>query len=157
MNPILAKRRYEYYTVKSSEQKCPFCNPDKNVIIFESKNSYIISNRFPYIYGHLLVTPKRHVEELEDLSKDELNEILENVLFSKKILNAELKPIGYNIGINLGDGSGRSKKHLHWHIVPRYQGDIGFLTTLAETQVFSKDPIEMTKDLKKKTEELQKE
>jgi len=150
MNPILAKQRYKYHT-EEQPTTCVFCDVKEEKIIYETKYSLIIPNMYPYLYGHLLIIPKRHVINLEELTKEENFDLLDCILFAKKILTAELNPVGFNIGINLGEAGG-SKDHLHWHLVPRYKGDIGFTTTIANIQIFSKEPLEMVKDLKKRAQ-----
>ncbi len=149
MDRILAKQRYKYHYLKKPD-KCVFCTVEKEKIIYETKHSIIIPNLFPYIYGHLLIIPKKHVIQPEELTKEENQDLLDCILFAKKILTAELNPRGFNIGINLGDAGG-SIDHLHWHIVPRFKGDIGFVSTIGNFQVFSKEPLEMAKDLRKRT------
>ncbi len=105
-------------------------------IIHRGTGSYIVLNRFPYTAGHLLVVPFREVPELEDLTVEERHELMELIIFGKRILHAALKPDGFNIGFNLGAAAGAGiPKHLHAHIVPRWNGDTNFMPVVGHTKV----------------------
>ena len=98
--------------------------------------SLVVLNRFPYNNGHLLVAPREHKADLRDLSTEELlecNQMLQKMLSAlEKTLHAD----GFNVGLNLGRVAGAGLPgHLHWHIVPRWNGDTNFMTVLGETKV----------------------
>ncbi len=146
---IYAPMRKDYYYGKKPTN-CQFCELDKSVIIIEQNSCIMIANKYPYVFGHLLIVPKRHVETIEDLNKDEDKDMM---LLSKKavrMLRNTFNPEGFNIGINIGEISGGSIKHLHIHIVPRYKGDTGFMNVLNDTSISSMKPEEMIKKLKEK-------
>jgi ATP adenylyltransferase len=108
----------------------------KNLIVKRSAHSVVIVNRFPYNNGHLLVCPLAHKANLQDLSHDELLDA--NLLLREMIssLQAKMKPEGFNVGINLGKVAGAGVPgHLHWHIVPRWHGDINFMPVIGDTQI----------------------
>ena len=105
------------------------------LIIHRSPHSYLILNRFPYNPGHLLAVPFRPVTELEQLEAAELSDLMEVIVFGKKILQAALKPDGCNIGFNLGSAAGGSIAHLHAHLVPRWAGDNNFMPVIGQTRV----------------------
>lgn len=105
------------------------------LIVHRSFLSYLLMNRFPYNPGHLLAVPFREVVELEALTKDERVDLMEEIVFAKRLLTAALKPDGVNIGFNLGSAAGSSIVHLHGHIVPRWSGDTNFMPVLAQTRV----------------------
>ncbi len=87
-----------------------------------------------------MVIPIAHVKKLTDLSPEALNEIMSVITQATSILEAELKAEGINIGLNVGSASGAGiPSHLHWHILPRWNGDTNFLPTLAHTKVISFD------------------
>lgn len=93
-------------------------------------------NRYPYIVGHLMVVPSRHISRLADLDLQELTDLFFWVRESEKILAETFNPDGFNIGINLGEAAGAGlKDHLHIHIMPRWQGDTNFVTTCGEVRV----------------------
>jgi ATP adenylyltransferase len=93
-------------------------------------------NKYPYINGHLLVAPVRHISCLDQLSKTEMGELLASVDRSIRILKEVMKPDGFNVGLNLGKVAGAGvEEHLHFHIVPRWFGDTNALTVFADVRV----------------------
>jgi ATP adenylyltransferase len=105
------------------------------LIVHRTKLSYLVLNRFPYNPGHLLAVPYREVVELEELSLQERADLMEEVVFARRLLAAAMKPEGVNIGFNLGAAAGGSIAHLHAHIVPRWYGDNNFMPVLGQTRV----------------------
>jgi ATP adenylyltransferase len=98
--------------------------------------SLVVLNRFPYNNGHLLISPRAHKATLEDLTPEELLDGLETVRQMIRCIDAIMKPDGYNVGLNLGRAAGAGLPgHLHWHIVPRWNGDTNFMTTVGEERV----------------------
>lgn len=105
-------------------------------IVHRGVHSFVILNAFPYSPGHLLVLPYREVGELEQLTPDEHNEIWSTVTFGVRVLKAEYKPQGINVGINMGASAGGSiAQHIHVHIVPRWGGDTNFMVAIANTKI----------------------
>ena len=105
------------------------------LIIHRTRLSYLILNRFPYNPGHLLAVPFRAVVDLEELRPAERTDLMEIIVFGKRLLAAALKPDGFNIGFNLGSASGGSIAHLHAHIVPRWTGDNNFMPVIGHTRI----------------------
>lgn len=107
-----------------------------NLIALRSPLSVVVLNRFPYNTGHLLVCPLAHKARMDDLSPAEL---LDSQLTLRRlcaVLGKLLSPDGFNIGLNLGAAAGAGLPgHLHWHIVPRWNGDTNFMPVLADTKV----------------------
>jgi ATP adenylyltransferase len=98
----------------------------------------VMMNRFPYTNGHLLVSPRRHLPGLEELSEGELLDLLVSVRFSIQVLKKVMKSEGFNIGLNLGRVAGAGvEEHVHFHIVPRWNGDTNYMTVLGEVRVVS--------------------
>jgi ATP adenylyltransferase len=96
----------------------------------------IIMNRFPYINGHLLVSPVRHVPDLSALSREETFDLLDMVSKAVTVLKKVMSPEGFNIGLNLGKVAGAGvDSHIHFHIVPRWGGDTNYMSVLAEVRV----------------------
>jgi ATP adenylyltransferase len=106
------------------------------LIVHRSKNCYLVLNRYPYNAGHLLVVPYREVSGLSDLNTDERADFMESLIQAEDILRNALNPDGFNIGFNLGSAAGAGiPKHLHAHVVPRWNGDTNFMPVLGETRV----------------------
>ncbi len=109
---------------------------EESHIVHRGVHSFVILNAFPYSPGHLLVLPYREVAELEQLTELEHNEIWSTVTFGIRVLKAEYRPQGINVGINMGASAGGSiAQHLHVHIVPRWGGDTNFMVAIANTKI----------------------
>jgi ATP adenylyltransferase len=107
-----------------------------NLLAWRGTASVVFLNRFPYNNGHLLVAPSVHRGTLAELTGPDLVEPLETVRRMVGVLDRMLSPQGYNIGLNLGKSAGAGLPgHLHWHIVPRWDGDTNFMPVLGETKV----------------------
>lgn len=107
-----------------------------NLLVWRRPRSAVFLNRFPYNNGHLLVAPHAHRGSLLDFDGPDLAEPLETVRLCLTILERILKPQGYNIGVNQGRSAGAGLPgHLHWHIVPRWDGDTNFMPVLAHAKV----------------------
>ncbi len=101
-------------------------------------HSVVLLNRFPYNNGHLLIAPRAHKGKLEELGSDEMLEIMETIRRFKCLLDELMHPDGYNIGLNLGRAAGAGLPgHLHWHVVPRWQGDTNFMSVVTDVRVIS--------------------
>lgn len=107
------------------DNNCPFCKVEsEREIIASSLLSVAFYDGFPVSPGHALIIPKRHVSSFFDLSKEELQDLLNLADSVKRILEERYHPDGYNIGINVGEAAGQSIFHVHMHLIPRYQGDV---------------------------------
>jgi ATP adenylyltransferase len=150
MEKLWSPWRSQYIdSFKSDEKKgeCIFCESAgkdvddlDNLVVRKSKLTYTLLNLYPYNNGHLMVVPYRHVGELSDLLDDETAELMNELIIAQSALNETLKPQGFNIGANLGRPSGAGiADHLHFHIVPRWNGDTNFMPVLGEVKVISQD------------------
>jgi ATP adenylyltransferase len=107
-----------------------------NLVVYRSTNSFVVLNRYPYNNGHLLVSPRVHRGALGELKGPELSEPIETVQRMMGILDRMLQPQGYNVGLNQGKAAGAGLPgHLHWHIVPRWDGDTNFMPILGQAKV----------------------
>ena len=110
----------------------------QNLIVQRSEHGAVVLNRFPYNNGHLLVAPKAHKGRLDELTADETLELQQTVARMVTVLERLMKPEGFNIGLNLGTVAGAGLPgHLHWHIVPRWNGDTNFMPVLADVRVIA--------------------
>ncbi len=110
----------------------------------------VAMNLYPFNSGHLMIFPARHIQTPGELSEDEALRLHHLTVKAIKILNDEFAPSGFNAGYNIGKGSGASIPHLHLHIVPRYDNEVGFLDVLAGTRVVVLDPREARERLRKR-------
>lgn len=138
MKTMWAPWRMEYI-LGEKEKGCIFCralSDQGNLILYKGKVTMVVMNKYPYINGHLLVAPTRHLSLLEQLSKNEMGDLLETVEKSVGILKKVMNPDGFNVGLNLGKVAGAGvEEHLHFHIVPRWFGDTNALTVFADVRV----------------------
>jgi ATP adenylyltransferase len=109
-------------------------------VVHQREHSYVILNLYPYNNGHLMVVPYRHVASFGELSREELHEIMELVQLTEGVLRDVYAPDGLNVGVNLGKPAGAGVVgHLHVHVVPRWNGDTNFMTTIGESRVLPED------------------
>ena len=138
METMWAPWRMEYILNDKKEQ-CIFCEALKNqdeLTLFKGEITMVTMNKFPYINGHLLVAPRRHIAALDQLDKSEMGDLLATVEQSVGVLKTVMKPDGFNVGLNLGRVAGAGvEEHLHFHIVPRWFGDTNALTVFGEVRV----------------------
>jgi ATP adenylyltransferase len=107
-----------------------------HLIAWRTPLSVVVLNRFPYNNGHLLVAPRAHKGRLDELDAEEMLETMETLRRTVGVLDELMRPDGYNIGLNLGRAAGAGLPgHLHWHVVPRWNGDTNFMPVLADAKV----------------------
>lgn len=144
MERLWAPWRLQYVTVadKVKKDECLFCSKYaskedvENQVLYKTEHSFSLLNIFPYNNGHLMVAPKRHVADIEELTDEELLDCMQLVKKMKKVLQRVVNPHGFNIGINCGAVAGAGiADHLHIHIVPRWNGDTNFMPVLSDTRV----------------------
>jgi ATP adenylyltransferase len=145
MDQLWAPWRLSY--IATSQSPAPGCficrglaeDDDRgNLIAQRLPLTVVVLNRFPYNNGHLLVAPRRHVGGLDELAAAEILEMQQTLGRLVSVLNELMHPEGYNIGLNLGRVAGAGLPgHLHWHLVPRWNGDTNFMPVLADVKVIS--------------------
>lgn len=110
----------------------------ERLVVFRTNSSIVIMNKFPYNAGHLLISPIKHTGTLEELNSDELLDLISTVRFSLKVLEVAMKPHGFNVGINIGRVAGAGlPDHIHFHVIPRWNGDTSFISVISDTKVIS--------------------
>ncbi len=141
------------YILKEKEDHCIFCaavTDQDDLTLYKGQVTMVTMNKFPYINGHLLVAPVRHIATLDQLNKSEMGDLLATVEQSVSILKTVMKPDGFNVGLNLGKVAGAGvEEHLHFHIVPRWFGDTNALTVFGEVRVIPEHIKATYKNLKK--------
>jgi ATP adenylyltransferase len=114
----------------------PMNDDERNHIVHRGEACYVIMNLYPYNSGHLMVVPFRHLSDYENLTAGERAESAELTARAVRALKKAMKPDGFNIGANLGKAAGAGiDEHLHVHIVPRWGGDVNFMTAVGGMRV----------------------
>jgi ATP adenylyltransferase len=128
-----------------ADRECFFCRgvadrsqqgERRHLVVTRGSQTAVILNRYPYNNGHLLVAPQKHVGRLDELGADVEAELHQTLTRMVGFLERLMRPEGFNIGLNLGHVAGAGVPgHLHWHIVPRWNGDTNFMPILADVNV----------------------
>ena len=149
MKQLWAPWRMTYIDQGSKEFGCIFCDKFKEsnfretLVVAQTTHSVVMLNKYPYNNGHLLLAPKRHEKHLSSLSGEEYVDLNEALRRSVDIVRKVLNPGGINLGMNLGQCAGAGiEDHLHWHVVPRWDGDTNFMPVVAETKVMPQHLLE---------------
>ncbi len=145
----------ESFKTKSDNEKCIFCSAvmqdltdDQSLVVYKGRNVFVVLNLYPYNNGHLMVVPNRHICTLDDLTDEENAEIMKLIRLSSNALSEIMSPHGFNIGANIGKAAGAGiDTHIHFHIVPRWNGDTNFMPVLGDVKVISQDLQRTKKDL----------
>ena len=126
----------------AKEQGCIFCvkpqedRDEENLILYRGERCFVLMNLFPYNNGHLMIAPYAHVPDIERLDAETLTEMMLTAQKSLAALRAAMRPDGFNMGINQGTVAGAGiADHVHFHVVPRWNGDTNFMPVLADTKV----------------------
>ena len=142
MKHLWAAWRMKYITKSTKEEGCVFCNAlakpdnDENLIIARDERAFVIVNKFPYTSGHIMVAPLMHAPNLEDLDAETRAEIMELTTRCMVVLRKVYNPQAFNMGANIGEAAGAGVPgHVHIHIVPRWNGDTNFMSSVGETRV----------------------
>ena len=142
MRVLWAPWRMEYILSDKEEGNCIFCpgadrsQDEARLILYAGSRAMVVMNRYPYNNGHLLVAPCRHVSGLDDLDQEEMQDLMTMVRTSIGALKAVMGPEGFNVGLNLGHVAGAGmEEHLHFHIVPRWNGDTNLMTVIGDVRV----------------------
>lgn len=135
------RRNYVVSTVAKDHGNCIFCKAvqdihSNNYVVYKSKFTIVMLNKYPYNNAHTMVAPVRHVPSLELLSDEELLDLMRTVNIVISAIKLCYNPDGINIGANIGRAAGAGVEgHLHIHIVPRWIGDTNFMAVIARTKV----------------------
>lgn len=158
---LWAPWRIKYIQGLSGNSGCFIChnaaNPqddEKNLVLWRTSYCIVILNRFPYNNGHLLISPVRHIPNLDQATDEELLELTKVVRESQKALSLAIKPHGFNVGMNFGRCAGAGlPDHFHIHVVPRWDGDTNFMHVCSDTDVISQSLTELFEQLKQISKE----
>jgi ATP adenylyltransferase len=138
--------RYSYIAAGAKDDRCIFCDAAeahddrKTLIVFRGKKTFVILNRYPYTSGHVMVVPYAHQATLGASEPETLTEMIMTAQRLEGTLETLYHPQGYNVGINIGRAAGAGiAGHLHLHVLPRWIGDVNFMTSVGETRVQPED------------------
>ena len=138
--------RYRYIADAKKDEGCIFCaalavkDDAKSLIALRGKKTFVILNRFPYTSGHVMIVPYAHIADFAAAESDMMAEMMQLAQRVQAALTVVYHPDGYNLGMNLGRSAGAGVTgHLHLHLLPRWQGDTNFMTTIAETRLEPED------------------
>ncbi len=138
--------RYSYIAAGAKDDRCIFCDAAaahddrKTLIVFRGKKTFVILNRYPYTSGHVMVVPYAHQATLGASEPETLAEMITTAQRLEGTLETLYHPQGYNVGINIGRAAGAGiAGHLHMHVLPRWIGDVNFMTSVGETRVQPED------------------
>jgi len=127
----------------------------ERLVLWTTAHSIVCINKYPYTNGHLLVAPRRHIADLEELTSEESLDVQLQTVEAVKLLKKSLSPQGFNIGINLGRCAGAGLPgHLHQHVVPRWAGDTNFMSVVGEVRVVPQAMSQLWEELKGARESL---
>ncbi len=125
---------------------CPFCRipaeqrDAENFVLYRGRHNFVLLNIHPYINGHAMIVPYAHVGMLSALPTEAGYEMFDLTRYLTEILIREYRAMGCNVGMNLGQAAGAGiADHLHMHVMPRWFGDVNFVTTIGETRVLPED------------------
>lgn len=126
---------------------CVLCDAQKtpdadqqNLVLHRAQHNFVVLNRYPYISGHLMIVPYAHLGEFDSAPKEVTDEMMDLAKRCQTALRETYQPHGFNLGMNLGKRAGAGvADHIHLHIMPRWEGDTSFMTTVAGTRVLPED------------------
>jgi ATP adenylyltransferase len=148
MDYLWSPWRYRYVSQAGKGKGCLFCRKAaldaaqdrKELVLHRGRLNFILLNLYPYTTGHVMVAPYAHVAQLDQLSREELVEMMELAQRLQTAIHKSYNPEGYNLGMNLGKCAGAGvADHLHLHLLPRWTGDSNFMTVVGETRVQPED------------------
>jgi ATP adenylyltransferase len=146
MRYIAAPWREAYVRTIGAQTGCVFCRAARvkddgdALILHRGRLAFVLLNRYPYLPGHLMIAPYRHLADFARASEALTAEMTELLQRSLKALTAAYRPAGFNTGMNLGRSAGAGvADHFHLHVVPRWTGDSNFMPIIGRTKVVMED------------------
>ncbi len=142
MDVLWSPWRYDYITGSGEAKSCVFCeilnssaSDEEKFILKRAEFNFVILNIYPYTTGHLMVIPYRHLADLASADKQTTDEMMDLTKQAQSALTEVYQPNGLNLGMNLGKSAGAGvADHFHMHILPRWVGDVNFMTAIGQTR-----------------------
>jgi ATP adenylyltransferase len=160
-SPWRSKYMESFKPGSKKEEGCLFCNmikqdnDKKNLIVHRGSKSFIVMNLYPYNSGHLMIVPYIHASSLSELDDETNLDCMKNINLGCEILQKSIFPHGFNIGANIGKVSGAGiDDHIHFHIVPRWNGDTNFMPVFNDIKIISEAIEDTYEKLKKALNDL---
>lgn len=156
MKDILYAPWRDEYISSDKIEGCAFCYISTNIdkdeelgVLYRDEICFIVMNRYPYTPGHFMIIPHLHTDKLEDLPSENWLHISDLAQKGVRLLKEGFGVDGVNIGMNLGSAGGAGiAEHIHMHLVPRWQRDTNFITSIAQNRVYSTDFTKIYKKIK---------
>ena len=141
--------RLEYVQQADEIDRCIFCDPEPDLLVYDGKLALVVMNKYPYASGHMLVAPKRPTGDFGSLTAEEATEVHRLASRGLDALRHEYQPHGFNLGWNLGRVAGAGiEDHVHQHVVPRWNGDTSFMPVLGDVKVLPEHLLETARRLR---------
>jgi ATP adenylyltransferase len=147
MDRLWTPWRYTYVSKEKPPGGCIFCekaaskDDERDLVVYRGERNFVLVNLYPYNNGHLLIAPYEHVPTLEGLPEETAAEMMMLARLTETHFRRVYRPQGINLGMNIGECAGAGiADHVHLHILPRWPGDVSFMTTAGETRVIPEDP-----------------
>ena len=143
---LYAPWRDEYVTNEKIEG-CVFCHiashaakDEKLHVLYRDEHCFMVMNKYPYTPGHFMIIPNQHTDKLEELPSEVWLHMSALAQQGVRLLKEGFGARGVNIGMNLGSAAGAGiAEHIHMHLVPRWERDTNFITSIGQTRVYSTD------------------
>jgi ATP adenylyltransferase len=146
MDYLWSPWRYRYVSSAAPDDRCLFCRiaaeakDRENYVLLRAEHNFVLLNLFPYTTGHLMIAPYAHVATLESTDPAVLAEMMSLARRMETALRSVYRPEGLNLGLNIGRSAGAGvADHIHLHMLPRWMGDVNFMTAIGETRVLPED------------------
>ncbi len=144
---LYAPWRTDYVSGNSDIEGCVFCHISTHTdddetlhVLYRDEHCFVVMNRYPYTPGHFMIIPHHHTDALEHLERDVWLHMSDLAQRSVRLLKESFGAHGVNIGMNLGKAGGAGiAEHIHLHVVPRWERDTNFITSIGATRVYSTD------------------
>ncbi len=146
MDHLWSPWRYRYVSRAAEAGGCIFCEmapagrDEENFVVHRGRRNFVLLNLYPYSNGHLMIAPYAHAATLEEAGEEAVGEMMLLAREAARHLGALYRPKGLNLGMNVGECAGAGVAgHIHMHVLPRWPGDVNFMTTIGETRVIPEE------------------
>ncbi|MBV9215503.1 MAG: HIT domain-containing protein [Acidobacteria bacterium] len=142
MDVLWSPWRYDYIAGGARISGCVFCDilngsasDEEKFILTRAEFNFAVLNIYPYTSGHLMIVPYEHLASLSAASKQVTDEMTDLVKRAEAAITTAYSPDGINLGMNLGKAAGAGVDgHIHMHLLPRWVGDVNFMTAVGQTR-----------------------